>query len=241
MELIEWVGLILGITGFILITSLAWMIKKYHRIKPSIKIMSLFAIFIAPLLSLVVANYHVFETSKEVKSCMGCHVMLPMGIDMLDSNSTSLAARHYRNNWINKQECYSCHKDYGLNGTFKAKADGYRHLLTYVTHTYKEPIKYRGEFNINNCLQCHEGTSVFMKVEEHEPVIENIKKGAQNVSCLNCHGLAHPSSLRRTPSHPDYKMLTSPFSMTIKTKPENEIRDLKFFLTHLILNEKPKN
>ncbi|WP_332921030.1 hypothetical protein [Persicobacter psychrovividus] len=176
----------------------------------TVRITVLFAIILIPLASIVFANYHVFVGMKETKSCVGCHVMAPMGNDLMDPNSSTLAARHFQKGYIQKEACYSCHEDYGFTGTLKGKMDGYRHLMKYVTGTYHEPIKYRGEFNYQNCLNCHEGTKKFHAVQEHVPVLENLAT-RKTISCLNCHGRAHPEAVRRTPGHPDYEKLdTSP-------------------------------
>ncbi|GAA4832518.1 hypothetical protein [Algivirga pacifica] len=180
-----------------------------------VKWLALFAIIIVPASTLLFANYHVFESTKKSAECMSCHVMAAIGNDMKgwteEEHSMTLAARHYRNGWLpEEQECYSCHKDYGFQGTFKAKLDGYRHLMRYVTETYEEPIRYRGEFNYMNCLGCHQNNRSFTEVEEHAPVVTNITGDNPTISCLNCHGRAHPEPSRRTPGHPEFEELKIP-------------------------------
>lgn len=204
LEIIEIVGLILiAIEGFVLYR----LYLKKGSLKPSVKRLSLLSIIVIPILIMFTANYHVFETSKTVSACMNCHIMKPMGNDMLDASSQTLAARHMKNHWIKENQCYGCHKDYGLNGTLKAKTDGYRHLMRYITGTYTEPIVYRGEFNSDNCLSCHQGTPAFDKLKVHQPVVLNLQGDAPTMSCMNCHGRAHPTRVQRTPGHPDYEKL----------------------------------
>ena len=41
--------------------------------------------------------------------------------DMLDSESESLAAVHYKNRYIPSNQCYDCHTSYGMFGTVEAK------------------------------------------------------------------------------------------------------------------------
>jgi len=151
-----------------------------------------------PAAAVGVANYHVFEGVKKVQSCTQCHVMRPMATDMQDSQSMTLAARHYRNKWIAKDQCYACHTDYGLAGTLQAKMDGYRHLARYTTNTYTEPIEFRGTYNNQNCLKCHAGTEKFSSVESHATAEARLLDST--MSCLNCHGQAHPTRAQRTPS-----------------------------------------
>jgi hypothetical protein len=169
------------------------------------KLAAFAGLLVVPALIVGVANYHVFEGTREVQGCASCHVMLPMVNDMKDSHSQTLAARHYRNRWIAEQQCYHCHTDYGLNGTLHAKMEGYRHLVRYTTHTYPEPIRLRGEYLNDNCLRCHRGTARFEAVSSHRSAHDRLVDSQMN--CLNCHGLAHPSPARRAPGNPDYDRL----------------------------------
>jgi hypothetical protein len=170
------------------------------------KLLAFAGLVVMPAGAMGVANYHLFDGIKEVHSCMRCHVMKPMGNDMHDPDSGTLAARHYRNKWIAEKQCYHCHVDYGLSGTLEAKMDGYRHLARYTTGTYHEPIVYRGVYNNQNCLNCHDDTRKFDAVQSHKTVRGQLDSNV--MSCLNCHGQAHPTRAQRTPGHPDYPRLT---------------------------------
>jgi len=169
------------------------------------KMLAFAGIVIMPLAAVSLANYHTFEAVHEVKACGHCHVMRPMINDMHDAHSQTLAARHFRNGWISQNQCYECHSDYGLSGGLAAKAEGYRHLARYTTHTYSEPIVYRGQFSNDNCLKCHRGKTPFEAVKSHHTV--DALLGASTVSCTNCHGLPHPSRAARTPGSPQYAEL----------------------------------
>ncbi|MBX3460832.1 MAG: hypothetical protein KF696_12865 [Planctomycetes bacterium] len=169
------------------------------------KLLALAALFAIPATAVGVANYHTVEGVHDVDSCNRCHVMTPMVTDMRDPQSQSLAARHFKNGWIPKDQCYQCHSDYGLAGDMRAKMEGYRHLARYTTRTYTEPIMYRGVFHNDNCLKCHQGTPAFQAVPSHATVSERLAESS--LSCTNCHGAAHPSRERRTPGHPDYSKL----------------------------------
>ncbi len=169
------------------------------------KLLALAGLFAVPVATVGVANYHVFDGVKEVRACNTCHVMTPMVTDMHDPNSTTLAARHYNHKWIPKQQCFNCHADYGMSGSLEAKGDGYRHLARYTSGLYTEPIVFRGVFNNHNCLTCHASTEKFETVASHNTV--RVRLEANRMSCLNCHGKAHPSREQRTPGHPDYLAL----------------------------------
>ena len=167
------------------------------------KLMALVGLVLAPTASMGAANAHLFASAPKLDSCNKCHVMRPMVNDLRDPESQTLAARHHRNRWIIRNDCYECHADYGFAGSVQAKMDGYRHLARYVTGTYTEPIKFRGVYNNANCLRCHGGTQKFEGVSSHATVKARLR--SNDLSCLNCHGAAHPSRARRTPGHRDYE------------------------------------
>ena len=170
------------------------------------KLMAFVALAVVPAGAVFIAHYHTFEGVHEVKSCGTCHVMRPMINDLRDEKSTTLAARHYRNRWIATTQCYDCHSDYGLAGGLAAKAEGYRHLARYTSWTYEEPIRSRTHFDNRNCLKCHRGTQKFETVTSHQTVQPLLE--ASEMSCLNCHGRAHPSRAARTPGSAAYVRLT---------------------------------
>lgn len=169
------------------------------------KLLAFAALFAVPVGAVATANYHTFVGVHKVDSCAACHVMMPMVTDLRDPNSDTLAARHFRNGWIPKDQCYECHSDYGLAGDMRAKMDGYRHLVRYTTRTYEEPIEHRGYYNNRNCLKCHEGAPTFEAVQSHHTVRERLNESS--LSCMNCHGRAHPSRTARTPGSDDYERL----------------------------------
>ena len=169
------------------------------------RLAALMALIVLPAGAIFLANYHTFEGVHEVRGCASCHVMLPMVNDMRDPGSETLAALHYKNRWIAKDQCYHCHSDYGFGGGLEAKMTGFRHLARYTTRTYQEPIKARVKFDNNNCLNCHEGTPKWVAVEPH---VESHKELAANqMSCLDCHVEPHPTAAQRTPGSSDYSRL----------------------------------
>jgi nitrate/TMAO reductase-like tetraheme cytochrome c subunit len=169
------------------------------------KLLAFAGLVAVPAATMAVANYHTFEGVHHVEGCAGCHVMRPMVTDLRDPNSDTLAARHFKNHWIPQDQCYQCHSDYGLGGDLEAKMTGFRHLARYTTRTYEEPIVGRASFNNQNCLKCHEGMPRFEAVQSHHAAQDLL--GTSGMSCLNCHGRAHPTRDQRTPGSADYERL----------------------------------
>ncbi len=151
----------------------------------------LFGLCVLPATALVGATVTMLEETKTVDSCAACHVMDPFVYDLQHEDSETLAARHYKNNWIPKNHCYSCHTTYGVHGAFEAKRDGFRHWLLYVTGTYEEPITYKGSFPNVSCLDCHDGTPKYDQVTSHVVLDRDLR--SDRVSCSSCHGPAHPT------------------------------------------------
>ena len=169
------------------------------------RLVALMALLVLPGAAIFLANYHTFEGVHEVRACASCHVMLPMVNDMRDPGSETLAAQHYKNRWIAENQCYHCHSDYGLGGDLEAKATGFRHLARYTTRTYQEPIKARVPVGNKSCLHCHEGAPKWVAVPEHLTSQKDL--AANVVTCVECHGDAHPTAEQRTPGSSDYPRL----------------------------------
>ena len=170
------------------------------------KLSALVTIAALPVATIAVANYHTFVGIHEVQACSQCHVMRPMANDLHDPNSDTLAARHFKNGYIPTGQCYACHSDYGFDGDLAAKLEGYRHLARYTSATYTEPLTARTRFDNHQCLKCHQGKTAFERVHTHKDVLARLE--SSNMSCLNCHGRAHPTRADRTPGSARYDALT---------------------------------
>ncbi|MFQ5597823.1 MAG: hypothetical protein ACE5GK_07210 [Nitrospiria bacterium] len=186
---------ILGVSVILCGLILCLMLGRSAYYSPNYKRLAPLVFLLFPLFTIGLGNYHVFEGSQKVSSCLSCHVMAPMAKDMIDPESTTLAARHYKHRWIASRQCFTCHKDYGLNGTIKAKLDGFRHLVKYTLKTYGLPIRFRGRFNNDNCLQCHRGTVKFEGIKSHHTLRKRLEKNQTH--CTHCHGFPHPSPAER--------------------------------------------
>lgn len=149
-------------------------------------------LLVLPSVSLVLGNavgYH-HATST---SCFQCHVMEPWVADLRDPQSPNLAARHWRNRWINSQPCYTCHKGYGVAGQLESKVKGLRHV--WLAHVTGPPahIEHDGPYPLQLCLECHAPTPKFQQNRGHrisDELWEGIRTGT--LSCFACHAPPHP-------------------------------------------------
>ena len=148
-----------------------------------------------PSITLMAASVTVLEDTMEVESCASCHVMHPFVNDLRNPASETLAARHFKNKWIARQQCYTCHTTYGLHGTVSSKLDGLRHWWHYVTKSWPEPIRYKGTYPNANCLACHAGTPKFEGEATHEAIAAEL--ASNESSCVTCHAPIHPEPAQR--------------------------------------------
>jgi nitrate/TMAO reductase-like tetraheme cytochrome c subunit len=130
------------------------------------------------------------EQSKNVQFCMSCHVMKPFTDDLMNPASKTLAAIHFKNRYIQREQCYRCHTDYGILGTMDAKMQGLGHIWKAGTGSYTLPIKMTKPYNFGICLDCHADSAKFNKQPAHDGVLKEFAAGKAN--CLECHDSPHP-------------------------------------------------
>ncbi|MEX2640939.1 MAG: NapC/NirT family cytochrome c [Balneolales bacterium] len=188
-ELMRTAGIISVIIALIILFCIEFLFKD--RIQQlNYRMLLLISLFVLPGLVGMSATSTLLETTKSVDSCASCHVMDPFVEDLSDPESTTLAARHYKNRWISQYQCYTCHTTYGAHGTFEGKRDGFRHWLLFVTRTYEMPMTYKGSYPNVNCVDCHGGSPGFENALSHQALAEELI--TDRVSCISCHGPAHP-------------------------------------------------
>lgn len=189
-------GLALGVLD------LAILFLTRHRLRRegftgAVKGLLFFGLAVLPLMVTFLSYQHGFSSAETVESCGACHLMRPFVADLRDPSSQSLAATHYKNRFIQRHQCYTCHSDYGMLGTLSAKMDGMRHIRHYVSGTYTLPLKIANPYSNTRCLGCHGESQKFLKSAGHPPDVRP-QLMAGEVSCLACHAPAHtPAEAKR--------------------------------------------
>ena len=161
------------------------------------KILAFGVLFFLPLFSLVAGMDNELERSKSTAFCLSCHIMEPYGKSLHIDDPTYLAAAHFQNHRVPAdQACYTCHTNYAMFGTFKAKLGGLRHLYVYYLKKQPQPqdIKLHEPFNNRECLHCHLGARSFEQGAVHNAdpaTLPAIK--ANQLSCISsgCHEMVH--------------------------------------------------
>lgn len=189
-ELIRQASLVFAIIAIILLVLVEFVFKS-RIARGSYYLLLFIGLFGIPAFTMTGTTSTLFEETKTVESCNSCHIMEPFVDDMQNPQSATLAARHFRHKWIEKDQCYHCHTAYGVHGDIAAKRDGFRHWLMYVTNTYPDPIRFVGSYPNSNCFACHDDTPKYEVVPSHLALEPQL--AADEVSCTSCHGPPHPT------------------------------------------------
>lgn len=192
--LMRWLGIGACVVAMALLVMVEFVFKD-RMSRANYYWLLLIGLFFLPFISVGGTTSMIFNETKTVDSCASCHIMEPFVNDMRDPNSPTLAARHFKNKWIESKQCYHCHSGYGVHGTLEAKRDGFRHWLMYVTETYPEHIQFRGSYPNSNCLSCHVATPKFESVKSHRALKPYLK--TDQATCATCHGPPHPTPEER--------------------------------------------
>jgi len=169
----------------------AWRSLRRAGETPVSKQLLFAAVAILPLAVVFFGYTYGLEESKSVEACGSCHVMTPYVRDLRDPGSETLAALHFKNRYIQENHCYTCHTDYGMYGTVKAKWEGLGHVARHTTGKYDLPLKIARPYSNLRCLSCHGESQKFLNPDAH-PKEDMPKLLSNETSCLECHGPAHP-------------------------------------------------
>lgn len=183
---------------------LAGVILVGHLVRrPSLnrsRLWLLLGLGVLPIATAGTANVAGFKATQSRKFCGSCHVMEPQANDSNDLASNSLAAIHGRNHGFGGDNCYTCHKDYGMYGYVLTKAGGMRHVYYYLTEyrgmslaQAKHEIRIRAPLPNENCMYCHTTTGPrWLAIPDHASSLEDVRSDKVSCASPGCHGYAHP-------------------------------------------------
>jgi cytochrome c-type protein NapC len=161
------------------------------------KILAFGVLFFLPLFSFAVGVQNEMQRSESTAFCLSCHIMEPYGKSLHIDDPSYLAGAHFQNHRVPADEaCYTCHTNYAMFGTIKAKMGGLRHL--YIYYLGKPPlpenIKLYEPFNNRECLHCHLGARSFEQGAMHNAdpaTLPAIKANALSCVSSGCHDTVH--------------------------------------------------
>jgi cytochrome c-type protein NapC len=189
-----------AITALILFSALlaaVLVLRPAITVHPGGKILAFGVLFFLPLFCLTAGMNNEMERSKSTSFCLSCHIMEPYGKSLRIDDPGYLAAAHYQNHRVPADEaCYTCHTNYAMFGTFKAKLGGLRHLYVHYLKTEPRPqdIQLHEPYNNRECLHCHLGARSFEQGAVHNADPDTLPAvKANKLSCVSsgCHDVVH--------------------------------------------------
>jgi cytochrome c-type protein NapC len=161
------------------------------------KILAFFVLFLLPLICLGMGTDYHISHSEQTAFCLSCHEMEPFGKSLMVDDPNHLAAAHFQNHRVPADmACYTCHTNYAMFGTLRAKMHGLRHVyIHYLGHPpAPDAIRLYDPFNNRECLHCHLGARSFEEGATHNADPDLLPKvKANKLSCVSsgCHDTVH--------------------------------------------------
>ena len=161
------------------------------------KALAFVALFILPVVSSWSAFEEHMDRATSTQFCLSCHVMTDYGKSLHYDDISYIPAVHFQNNFVPPgHACYTCHTDYAMFGTIKAKLHGLRHIYVQYLGTVPKPadIKLYSPFPNETCLHCHLGARKFEEASGHHKTPDMLQAVKDSrVSCISsgCHDSIH--------------------------------------------------
>jgi cytochrome c-type protein NapC len=196
----DWLGWICVACGLCAAAILVHFLVRRPHLDHGVKLRLLFGLGVFPILCAATSNIRGFHATQKREFCGSCHVMTPHAKDSEDPSSHSLAAIHARNAYFGRDNCYACHKDYGMYGYVVTKMGGMRHVYYYLTQyrgvpieEAKRSIRISKPFPNSNCMECHTTDAPrWLEIGDHASSLEGVRSGTIACASAGCHGFAHP-------------------------------------------------
>ena len=155
-----------------------------------------------PIASAATSNVAGFQATQSRAFCGSCHVMIPHASDSIDPKSRTMSAIHARNAYFGNDNCYTCHKDYGMYGYVLTKMGGMRHVYLYLTEYRSMPLEQsRHDIRImkpipnSTCTSCHTTTAPrWEALPDHASSLVGLRDGTLSCASPGCHGYSHPNT-----------------------------------------------
>jgi len=161
------------------------------------KILAFLALFILPIAAVWGGFSEQMDRAESTDFCLSCHVMTDFGRSLYVDDPSYLPARHFQNNRVPRDRaCYTCHTDYAMFGTVRAKLRGLRHLQVQYLGTIPKPeeIKLYQPYNNRECLHCHLEARRFEEGSGHHKtpdLLQSVKSGQRSCLSSGCHDIVH--------------------------------------------------
>lgn len=179
----------------------AFLVRR-PALTSTVRLGLLLGLGVLPILAAGATNVTGFKATQARAFCGSCHVMTPHAQDSEDRHSSSLASIHARNRSFGKDNCYTCHADYGMYGYVMTKMGGMGHVYYYLTEYHSTPIdeftrtvRIKRPMPNDNCTSCHSTEAPrWRALGDHASSLDAVRAGTLSCASPGCHGFAHPST-----------------------------------------------
>jgi cytochrome c-type protein NapC len=164
------------------------------------KILAFVAFLVFPAISVWAGFEEHMDRATSTQFCLSCHVMTDYGKSLHYDDLSYIPAAHYQNNFVPVEHaCYTCHTDYAMFGTVRAKLHGLRHIYVQYFGSVPKPadIRLYSPFPNETCLHCHLGARKFQEVNGHHKtadMLAKVKSGQLSCMSSGCHDSVHELS-----------------------------------------------
>ncbi|MDP9053487.1 MAG: NapC/NirT family cytochrome c [Acidobacteriota bacterium] len=161
------------------------------------KILAFVAFLVFPALSVWAGFDEHMDRATSTGFCLSCHVMVDYGKSLHYDDRGYIPAVHYQNHLVPPDRaCYTCHTDYAMFGTIKAKLHGLRHIYVQYFGNVPKPadIRLYSPFPNETCLHCHLGARKFEEINGHHKtpdMLRRVKSGQLSCVSSGCHDTIH--------------------------------------------------
>ena len=153
------------------------------------RVLGFLAILVLPIAAFSTGLGQHVERSKRTEFCVSCHVMEPYGRSLRIDSADHLPAQHFQNARVDSElACFVCHTNYTMFGDLQAKITGIRHVWVNYLGTIPDELTLYQPYQNRECLYCH-GEARFFSEGLHGEMRPELD--SNEISCLECHSLAH--------------------------------------------------
>src|SRR5271156_6851908 len=125
-------GIVVSLIVLTIILSGVFLVRPAVTAGATGKILAFVALCILPALCIGAGMSTHMQRSEQTRFCISCHAMEPYGRSLYVDDPSYIPAQHFQNHRIPADEaCYTCHTDYAMYGTIRAKLEGLHHVYVY--------------------------------------------------------------------------------------------------------------
>jgi nitrate/TMAO reductase-like tetraheme cytochrome c subunit len=183
--------LVFSLIGASILLILVVVIRPSITVSREGKILVFLAFFILPIIAAGIGASEHMASAEQTQFCLSCHIMEPYGRSLYVDDPSYIPAAHFQNHRIPPdQACYTCHTDYAMFGTARAKLEGLHHVYVDWFGTPMNPIRLYHPFKNQVCLHCHAGARSF-ESPAHMAMMDDLKSNTISCTTSGCHDTFH--------------------------------------------------